>query len=57
MKEKKISKEIGKHNSTIISLYLNYIEEKIAEIITLDEDGIIKINKLDDTVLEINLSK
>jgi len=57
MVEKKVVKEIGSHNTTINSLYLNYITETAAEIVTLDEDGVIKIHRPGGTYSQIELNK
>jgi hypothetical protein len=57
MVEMKVVKEIGSHNATINSLYLNYVTKATAEIVTLDEDGVIKIHKPDGTCSLIELNK
>lgn len=56
MKEKKVVRKIGSHGSTIIALYMNYLTETKMEIVSLDEDGVIKIHK-ENTVAEVNLSE
>lgn len=57
MVEKKVVKEIGEHRATINALYLNYVKEKEVEIVTLDEEGVIKIHKLDGSCSHIELNK
>ena len=52
-----VHKEIGSHDSTIIALYLNYITESEVEIVTLDEDGVIKVHKPDGSATQLNLAK
>jgi len=57
MSTKTVEKDIGCHKSTIIALYLNFVKESEIEIVTLDEDGIIKIHKDSTPPIIIDLSK
>lgn len=56
METKKVVKELYSHYGTIIALYLNYVTDTTVEIVSLDEDGIIKIHRPDSKVDSIDLS-
>ena len=57
MEGKKVHKEIGSHSASIISLQLNFVTDTKAEVVTLDENGIIKVHKPDGVLSQIDLSK
>ena len=57
MLNNQLEKEIGFHKGTINSLYLNEEDNNEFEIVTLDEDGIIKIHKMDGSAKQIDLTK
>ncbi len=57
MENKKVHKEIGSHSSTIIALYMNYLTDTQVEIVTMDEDGIIKMHRPDGSIYKLDLSK
>lgn len=57
MIEMKIVKQIGSHNSSVNALYLNYVDESSAEIVTLDEDGVIKVFNPDGSCTQVELNK
>lgn len=47
---------MGEHSETINALHLNYVAESAAEIVTLDEAGVVKVHRPDGTCLQIELS-